>query len=93
MAPDGILLKQGGESWSQSIESLSWYAANTVGCMSLFDAPLHYNFHVVSISHGQFDLQRLLDGSLMQAMPLLAVALVDNHDTQPLQSLESTIAV
>jgi alpha-amylase len=59
--------------------------------MSLFDAPLHYNFHAASTSSGQFDMGRLLDGSLMQTMPLLAVTLVDNHDTQPLQALESTV--
>jgi alpha-amylase len=80
-----------GEYWSNKLESLSWYAANSGGRMSLFDAPLHYNFHAASTSGGQFDMQRLLDGSLMQAIPLLAVTLVDNHDTQPLQSLESTV--
>jgi alpha-amylase len=80
-----------GEYWSNKLESLSWYAANSGGRMSLFDAPLHYNFHAASTSGGQFDMQRLLNGSLMQTMPLLAVTLVDNHDTQPLQSLESTV--
>jgi alpha-amylase len=80
-----------GEYWSNKLESLSWYAANSGGRMSLFDAPLHYNFHAASTSGGQFDMQRLLAGSLMQTMPLLAVTLVDNHDTQPLQSLQSTV--
>jgi alpha-amylase len=80
-----------GEYWSNKLESLSWYAANSGGRMSLFDAPLHYNFHAASTSGGQFDMQRLLDGSLMKTMPLLAVTLVDNHDTQPLQSLQSTV--
>ena len=80
-----------GEYWSNKLESLSWYAANSGGRMSLFDAPLHYNFHAASTSGGQFDMRRLLDGTLMQTMPLLAVTLVDNHDTQPLQSLESTV--
>ena len=80
-----------GEYWSNKLESLSWYAANSGGLMSLFDAPLHYNFHAASTSGGQFDMQRLLNGSLMQTMPLLAVTLVDNHDTQPLQALESAV--
>ena len=80
-----------GEYWSNKLESLSWYAANSGGRMSLFDAPIHYNFHAASTSGGQFNMQRLLDGSLMQTMPLLAVTLVDNHDTQPLQALESTV--
>jgi len=80
-----------GEYWSQKLESLSWYAANSGGLMSLFDAPLHYNFHAASTSAGQFDMGRLLEGSLMQTLPLLAVTLVDNHDTQPLQALESPV--
>ena len=80
-----------GEYWSYNLPSLSWYAANTGGRMHLFDAPLHQNFHVASRSGGAFDMARLLDSSLMQTMPLLAVTLVENHDTQPLQSLESVV--
>jgi alpha-amylase len=80
-----------GEYWSDNLPSLSWYAANTGGRMHLFDAPLHQNFHLASRSGGTTDMARLLDGSLMQTMPLLAVTLVDNHDTQPLQSLESVV--
>ena len=52
-----------GEYWSNKLESLSWYAANSGGLMSLFDAPLHYNFHAASTSGGRFDMQRLLNGS------------------------------
>jgi alpha-amylase len=80
-----------GEYWSYHLESLTWYAANTGGHMSLFDAPLHLNFHQASRSGGHYDMRRLLDGTLMQQMPLLAVTLVDNHDTQPLQMLESVV--
>ena len=80
-----------GEYWSNKLESLSWYAANSGGRMSLFDAPLHYNFFAASTSAGQFDMRRLLDGTMMQSLPLLAVTLVDNHDTQPLQALQSTV--
>jgi alpha-amylase len=80
-----------GEYWTYDLPALSWYAANTGGRMHLFDAPLHRNFHVASISGGHYDMRRLLDGSLMQTMPLLAVTLVDNHDTQPLQSMESVV--
>lgn len=80
-----------GEYWSQDLRSLSWYAANTGGRMHLFDAPLHYNFHVASKSNGHYDMRRLLDGTLMQTMPLLAVTFVENHDTQPLRSLESVV--
>jgi alpha-amylase len=80
-----------GEYWSYDLRSLSWYAANTGGRMHLFDAPLHHNFHVASRSHDHYDMRRLLDGTLMQTMPLLAVTFVENHDTQPLRSLESVV--
>ena len=59
--------------------------------MSLFDAPLHFNFHRASKSGGHFDMSTILDGTLMKEVPLLAVTLVENHDTQPLQSLESPV--
>lgn len=80
-----------GEYWSHELPALSWYAANSGGRMHLFDAPLHRNFHEASRSGGHCDMRRLLDGSLMQTMPLLAVTLVDNHDTQPLQALDSVV--
>lgn len=80
-----------GEYWSYNIETLHWYAANSGGRMSLCDAPLNMNFHQASHSGGNDDMSRLLDGTLMQQIPLLAVTLVDNHDTQPLQSLESVV--
>jgi alpha-amylase len=80
-----------GEYWTYDLGSLSWYAANSGGRMSLFDAPLHRNFHEASRSGGHYDMRRLLDGTLMRHMPLLAVTLVENHDTQPLQALESVV--
>jgi len=52
---------------------------------------LHRNFCDASRSGGHYDMARLLDGTLMQTMPVLAVTLVDNHDTQPLQALESPV--
>ena len=60
--------------------------------MSLFDAPLHFNFHKASESGGHFDMGSILNGTLMREAPLLAVTLVENHDTQPLQALESPVA-
>ena len=59
--------------------------------MHLFDAPLHRNFHLASRHGSGYDLRRLLDGTLMRHLPHLAVTLVENHDTQPLQALESVV--
>jgi alpha-amylase len=80
-----------GEYWTYDLATLSWYAANTNGKLSLFDAPLHNNFHRASRGGEAFDMRTILDGTLMKEMPLLAVTIVENHDTQPLQALESVV--
>jgi alpha-amylase len=80
-----------GEYWTYNFGTLSWYIGNAGGRMNLFDAPLHLNFHQASKARGNFDLRRILDGSLMKELPLFAVTLVENHDTQPLQALESVV--
>ena len=36
-------------------------------------------------------MRKIFDNTLVQAKPQLAITFVDNHDTQPLQSLESTV--
>ncbi|MEO1147855.1 MAG: alpha-amylase [Cyanobacteria bacterium J06638_22] len=80
-----------GEYWSYDFGALSWYIGNAGGRMDLFDAPLHHNFHIASKSGGHYDMRRILDGTLMKELPLFAVTLVENHDTQPLQSLEAVV--
>ena len=80
-----------GEYWTYDLHTLSWYAGNSGGRLNLFDAPLHHNFHKASKAGAGYDLRQLLDGTLMKEMPLLAVTLVENHDTQPLQALESVV--
>lgn len=80
-----------GEYWEDDIEALHGYISATGGRMSLFDVPLHYNFHRASRMGGYYDLRTILDGTLMQQQPTLAVTFVENHDTQPLQALESVV--
>ncbi len=80
-----------GEYWSYDLSALSWYIGNAGGQVNLFDAPLHYNFHQASKAGNSYDMRSILDGTLMKHLPLFAVTLVDNHDTQPLQSLESLV--
>jgi len=78
-----------GEYWSYDISTLKYYIEKTEGCMSLFDAPLQNNFYTASrTAWGGFDMRTILDNTLMKERPQLAVTLVDNHDTQPCQSLE-----
>lgn len=80
-----------GEYWSDNIAALHWYISATEGKMSLFDVPLHYNFHRASKLGGYYDMRNILNGTLMQQQPALAVTFVENHDSQPLQSLESVV--
>ncbi len=76
-----------GEYWNYDVNNLHNFITKTSGSMSLFDAPLHMNFYNASRSGGNFDMRRIMDGTLMKDNPVKAVTLVENHDTQPLQYL------
>ncbi len=80
-----------GEYWSSDISRLHQYIDQTEGHMHLFDVPLHYNFHKASKSGANCDMGAILNSTLVSENPLLAVTFVDNHDSQPLQSLESLV--
>lgn len=80
-----------GEYWVPDISALHWYINIIGGRMAVFDVPLHFNFHAASHSSGNYDMRRILHGTLMQERPTHAVTFVDNHDSQPLQALESTV--
>ncbi|MDD5571708.1 MAG: alpha-amylase [Bacteroidales bacterium] len=78
-----------GEYWSSNIGELQYYIQMTEGCMSLFDAPLQNNFYQASRTpDGGYDMRCILDNTLVKNNPVLAVTIVDNHDTQPCQALE-----
>ncbi|MBQ7024549.1 MAG: alpha-amylase [Akkermansia sp.] len=81
-----------GEYWKDSAEDLEAYLAAEDYSMDLFDVSLHYNFATASEQGEAFDLRTLRDGTLVMSHPALAVTFVDNHDSQPGQSLESTVA-
>jgi len=80
-----------GEYWYNNIDTLHWYINAVNGKMSVFDVPLHYNFHYASRSGGHYDMATILNGTLMQQRPTHAVTFVENHDSQPLQSLEAPV--
>ncbi|MFQ3613324.1 MAG: alpha-amylase [Cyanobacteriota bacterium] len=80
-----------GEYWSENIGALHSYISATEGRIALFDVPLHYNFHRASRMGNSFDLRGLHHNTLMQQQPTLAMTFVDNHDSQPLQALESVV--
>ncbi len=80
-----------GEYWNADTGALLSYLERTGYCMDLFDVPLHFRLQAASASMGQFDMRTLFDGTLTAARPASAVTFVDNHDTQPGQSLESWV--
>lgn len=79
------------EYWHPDMEALSAYLELVDKQLSLFDVALHHNFHNASRGGAGFDLRTIFDGSLVSALPDHAVTFVDNHDTQPLQSLETPV--
>jgi alpha-amylase len=80
-----------GEYWKSDIAPLRDYIQATNGRIQLFDAPLHFNFHEASVQGESYDLSHILDHSLTAERPELSITFVDNHDTQPLQSLQSPV--
>lgn len=80
-----------GEYWFNDVGTLHWYVDAVGGRMSVYDVPLHYNFHSASKAGGNYDMRRILDGTFMQQRPTHALTFVENHDSQPLQALESPV--
>jgi alpha-amylase len=87
----GCNLFAAGEYWSTHIEALKHFTEITEGGMMLFDSGLHYNFGEAGKKGKDYDLQRIFDNTLIKEAPNLAITLVSNHDTQPLQALESVV--
>lgn len=81
-----------GEYWAPGrADLLLRYLEATEDRMSLFDAALQHRFHEASKGGNSYDLGAVLNDTLLAARPDKAVTLVDNHDTQPLQSLEAPV--
>jgi len=80
-----------GEYWSYEVDALHHFITVTNGQVDLFDVPLHQNFHIASKSGKDYNLSQIFDNTLAKEQPTLAVTFVDNHDSQPLQSLESIV--
>ncbi|MFC4163408.1 alpha-amylase [Epilithonimonas zeae] len=80
-----------GEFWKDKVESLSEFSEKINHSLSLFDVPLHYNFFRASKEKKAYDLTQIFENTLFQQDPVRTVSFVGNHDTQRLQSLESTV--
>lgn len=80
-----------GEYWQNDPDSKSKYLYEVKYSTDLFDVGLHYNMEQASKDIDNFDMRKIFDHTLVQEHPLLAVTFVDNHDSQPGQSLESFV--
>ncbi|MDQ0219617.1 alpha-amylase [Peribacillus cavernae] len=80
-----------GEYWSTDLAACQEYLDNIDHKIDLFDVSLHYKLHKASIDGANFDLTTIFNDTLVQTHPLNAVTFVDNHDSQPNESLESWI--
>jgi len=78
------------ENWNVvDVNELKQYIEVTGGRTHLFDSLLHHNFYLASTMDNAFDLTTIFDNTLVQVCPELAITFVDNHDSQPMQSLDS----
>lgn len=79
------------EYWVKDVQELLRYIESTKGQLQLIDAPLHENFFQASSTDACYDMTKILQNTLVQQHPTLAITMVDSHDTQPFQTLESPV--
>ena len=80
-----------GEYWNSDVRTLHRYLDQVDRAMDLFDVPLHFHLYQASRSGGSYDMRGMLTDTLVSTRAQQAVTFVDNHDTQPGQSLESWV--
>ena len=80
-----------GEYWQGDLEAKDEYLSELKYNIDLFDVVLHYNLTAASNNAESYDIRKVFDGTLVQNHPTSAVTFVDNHDSQPGQSLESFV--
>ncbi|MEC0245243.1 alpha-amylase [Paenibacillus chitinolyticus] len=80
-----------GEFWNPEVAACREFLDKVDYKIDLFDVALHYKLHAASQAGKDFDLTTLFEDTLVQTHPLHAVTFVDNHDSQPNESLESWI--
>ncbi|MDO5714662.1 MAG: alpha-amylase [Tissierellia bacterium] len=80
-----------GEYWENNPDIFGEYLFHVNYEIDLFDVALHFHF-VEAGKNQNYDLRNIFQHTLVKEHPLKAVTFVDNHDTQPGQALESTVA-
>lgn len=80
-----------GEYWHGDVNTLCDYLDQIDNAIGLFDVPLHFNLRQMSYADGNYNMAEIFNNTLIQKRPGNAVTFVDNHDSQPGQSLESFV--
>lgn len=80
------------ENWIlDDVANLRNYVDITEGRMQLFDSMLHHNFYQAGKAGSAYNMSEIFKDTLVESHPHLSVTFVDNHDSQPLQSLEAYV--
>lgn len=80
-----------GEYWENNLNHDDRFLFETKYKLDIFDVTLHFNLSEASKKGKDYDLRKIFDGSIVKNHPLMAVTFVDNHDSEPGQSLESFV--
>lgn len=80
-----------GEYWQNDIDENNRFLDAVDYKADIFDVGLHFNLNRASKLGSDYDLRKIFDNTIVQSHPLIAVTFVDNHDSQPNQSLESFV--
>lgn len=80
-----------GEYWQYDEGQIDGYLDDTDWKIDLFDVPLHFHMQEASKSNGNYDMRNIFNNTIVKNHPLQAVTFVDNHDSQPGQSLDSWV--
>jgi alpha-amylase len=80
-----------GEFWNPNLNDCRAFLDAIDYSLDLFDVGLHYTLCEASKSGSDFDLSTIFDETLVKSHPIHAVTFVDNHDSQPNESLESWV--
>lgn len=80
-----------GEYWSTQMTTIENYLSDVDFQFDVFDVPLHFKFHQASYDAQNFDMSQLFKDTIVENYRFNTVTFVENHDSQPNQSLESHV--
>lgn len=80
-----------GEYWIDNLDTNNNFLSETEYDIEIFDVSLHYKLYEASQKGNEFDLRTIFDDTLVKNNPLNCITFVDNHDSQPGESLYSFV--